>query len=48
MKSNNLIISKKIKQKITIWKNKFNMIWNLPVIYEDSILYESFIIENYF
>ena len=48
MKSNNLIMSQKIKQKIITWKNKFNMIWNLPVIYEESILHESFIIENYF
>ena len=44
-----LIINEQIKiQSLYIWKYKFNKKWNLPIIYEESILYESFIIENYF
>jgi hypothetical protein len=44
-----IIINKQLKKEhIKYSKNKFNKKWNLPVIYENIVLYENIIIENYF
>lgn len=43
------IMNKQIKkQYIKTWKNKFNKLWDLPIIYEDYILCDIIIINNYF
>lgn len=45
----NLNINNQIKkQEIQYWKYKFNKKWQLPIIYENTILYEFIIIDNYF
>jgi hypothetical protein len=44
-----IFINKQFKKEhIKYSKNKFNKKWDLPIIYENIVLYESFIIENYF
>jgi|LauGreDrversion4_2_1035121.scaffolds.fasta_scaffold112024_2 hypothetical protein len=43
------LINKQIKkQYIKMWKIKFNKSWNLPIIYENVILCDIIIINNYF
>jgi hypothetical protein len=42
------MINPAIKYKLNKWKSKFNKIWPISTIYEENILYDCFIIENYF